>query len=473
MTRYAVLLLCLLPVAGCGAGPDQGDGTVDRRAPNVVLILADDAGYADFGFQGSGESRTPNIDAIAANGATYANAYVTTPFCSPSRAGLLTGRYPQRYGYEFNLTHQPPPGVDPEFMGLAVEESTLGDYLKAAGYATIVVGKWHVGDAPQFHPNARGFDHFYGFLGGGSNYHPALQKPAVKMMRDGEPVKPAEYLTDDFAREAIGYIERNKEQPFFLYLAFNAVHTPMDALHADMQRFSHIEDEHRRRLMAMTWAMDRAVGDVVAALEANDLLDNTLLIFTNDNGGDRIGNAADNAPLRGTKGTLLEGGIRVPLLMQWHGAIEAGTKVDAMVSLMDIVPTAITVAGSELPENLDGDTLLTRNGGMAGGHAALFWRYDVMAAVRSSDWKLLRFPDRPPQLYDLSADIGESNDLAAVNPGKVHDLMKKLFAWEGGLVHARWNTGTYWTQEDVRRYDTEYVSAQQSRTGANISGEVR
>lgn len=472
MNRLALLLLALLPIVGCGADEAAGGASAKQRAPNIILILADDAGYADFGFQGSDEVLTPNIDAIAQNGVTYSNAYVTTPFCSPSRAGILTGRYPQRYGYEFNLTHEPPPGVDAEFMGLAVEESTLGDYLRALDYVTIAIGKWHVGDAPQFHPKARGFDHFYGFLGGGSSYHPDNIKLG-KMTRDGEAVKPSDYLTDDLAREAIDYIEQYREQPFLLYLAFNAVHTPMDAMRADMERFAHIEDEQRRRLAAMTWAMDRAVGNVVEALQEFELLDNTLLIFTNDNGGDRIGIAADNAPLRGTKGTLLEGGVRVPLTVQWPGVIEAGTKSDVTVSLMDLVPTAIAAGGGDLPKDLDGKTLFTGDGLLTGGHESLFWRYDVMAAVRADDWKLLRFPDRSPQLYDLAADTGESNDLAAQNPGKVSELMQKLFEWEAGLIHARWNTGTFWSQEDIRRYDDEHVERERASTAQSISGEVR
>lgn len=474
MNKYCLaLLLSVLTIAGCGADDEEAvSETIERRVPNIVLILADDAGYADFGFQGSDQALTPNIDAIAANGATFTDAYVTTPFCSPSRAGILTGRYPQRYGYEFNLTHEPPPGVDAEYMGLAVEEKTLGDYLRAAGYATIAVGKWHVGAAPQFHPNARGFDHFYGFLGGGSSYHPDLQEAGV-LQRDGVSTEATEYLTDDLAREAVAYIEQYREQPFLLYLAFNAVHTPMDVLRQDMEQFAHVEDEHRRRLMAMTWAMDRAVGTVVSALEKHELLDDTLLIFSNDNGGDRIGIAADNVPLRGTKGTLLEGGVRVPFVMQWPGVITAGSESGKIVSLMDIVPTAVTVSGGETPDNLDGRSLLGVGGEPADGHQSLFWRYDVMAAVRSGNWKLLRFPDRPPQLYDLSVDIGESNNLAARRPETVIRLMEELFAWEAGLIHARWNTGTFWSQEDVRRYDTDYVDRERAKTTENLSGEVR
>lgn len=472
MNRHPSSLLLLILVIVCASAASWAAAAGERRAPNIVLILADDAGYADFGFQGSKEARTPNIDAIAAHGVQYSNAYVTTPFCSPSRAGILTGRYPQRFGYEFNLTEAPTPGVDAAFMGLATEESTLGDYLRAAGYVTIAVGKWHLGEAPQFHPNVRGFDHFYGFLGGGSHYHPALQEPGT-IRRDGDAAEPAEYLTDQLAREAVAYIDQYRKQPFLLYLAFNAVHTPMDALTADSNRFPGVDDEHRRRLMAMTWALDRAVGTVVSALRDRDLLDDTLLIFTNDNGGDRIGIAADNAPLRGTKGTLLEGGVRVPLAMQWPGVIEAGVHSDRTVSLMDIVPTAITVSGGEVPDKLDGRSLLSSNGELLGGHETLFWRYDVTAAVRYTNWKLIRFPDRPPQLYDLATDSGETVDLADRERDLVQRLMHSIFEWEAGLSHPRWNTGTFWSQEDVRRYDDDYVARERAATAAKLSGEVR
>ena len=469
----ALIPLALTIHASCMSGEYSSETTRVRGTPNVLVILADDAGYADFGFQGSADAVTPNIDSIARNGATYSSAYVTMPFCSPSRAGLLSGRYTQRFGYEFNLTHESPPGVDAEYMGLAVEESTIADYMKAAGYVTVAIGKWHVGDAQQFHPNARGFDHFYGFLGGGGSYHPALQKSGVGMTRNRNPVQPSEYLTDDFAREAVTYIKALKDQPFFMYLAFNAVHTPMDVLTQDIQRFAHIEDEQRQRLMAMTWAMDRAVGRVMASLADNGLLGNTLVIFTNDNGGDRIGIGADNAPLRGTKGTLLEGGVRVPFAMQWPGVIPTGADFDGIISLMDIMPTAITVAGASLPENLDGRPLLTEAGILVGGHDSLFWRYDAMAAVRDGDWKLLRYPDRTPELYNLSSDVGEKDNLASQQPDRANRLLTEIFAWEAGLIHARWNTGTYWSQEDVRRYDDTYVAQRQAETARDLSGAVR
>ncbi|MCG8554801.1 MAG: sulfatase-like hydrolase/transferase [Proteobacteria bacterium] len=435
--------------------------------PNVIVILADDAGFHDLGFQGSREIRTPHIDRIAAEGIRFSDAYVTTPFCSPSRAGLLTGRYPQRFGYEYNLTHNPPPGVSPEILGLAIEERTIADLMKAAGYTTIAIGKWHLGRLEHFHPNQRGFDHFYGFLGGAANYHPGQQKNETQWIRrNAELVQPKEYLTGDFGREALAYIERFKSVPFFMYLAFNAVHAPMDVVEADLQRFSHVKDFQRQRLAAMTWAMDRAVGEVLAALEQHGLDRDTLVIFTNDNGGDRTGIGANNAPLRGTKGTLLEGGIRVPLAMRWPARVKAGTRSSAIVSLMDVLPTALDAAGADLPDNLDGESLLGHVPGpkpRVRKQRSLFWRYDVMAAVREGRFKLLRFPDRPPQLYDLRRDIAEGRDLARRQPARVASLLKKIFAWEAGLTHARWNTGTYWSQEDVRRYDDKHVARRKER----------
>lgn len=436
--------------------------------PNIVIILADDAGYGDFGFQGSREMETPHIDALARQGTIYEAAYATTPFCSPSRAGLLTGRHPLRYGFEFNLTHDPAPGIDPAFMGLAKGEDTLADRLRAVGYRTIAVGKWHLGDAPQFHPNARGFDHFYGLIGGNSRYFPDVIRHGA-LQRNGTPAQAREYLTDDFGREAVDQIAAAGNAPFLLYLAFTAPHTPMDALPDDIARFGHIADPQRRRLAAMTWAMDRATGQVLEALRKSGLERDTLVIFTNDNGGDAIGLDADNRPLRGMKGTLLEGGIRVPMIVRWPGGAHAGTRSAAPVSLMDIVPTALTLADEAVPPALDGRMLAPAGEGAA--ERALFWRYDTVAAMRQGAWKLLRFPDRLPQLYDLAADPGEARDLAGQEPSRLAAMLKALFAWEGEVEHPRWHTGNFWSQEDVRRYSDAHVRAENAKAKAALSPE--
>ncbi|QIG53528.1 sulfatase-like hydrolase/transferase [Altererythrobacter sp. BO-6] len=462
-TRLALLLALTGAVLGCATNRAQA-GDKAARPPNIVIILADDAGYADFGFQGSREFATPNLDALARQGVVYEAAYATMPFCSPSRAGLLTGRYTQRFGYEFNLTHEPTPGVDPAYMGLAVEERTIGDLFQAAGYATIAIGKWHVGSLPQFHPNARGFGHFYGFLGGSSSYFPQAVRPG-SFERDGAAVQPEAYLSDDLAREAAAQIAANRDRPFVLYLAFNAVHTPMEALAEDEARFSAIADPQRRRLAAMTWGLDRATGTVLQALRTNGLVDNTLVVFTNDNGGDRIGLDASNAPLRGTKGTLLEGGIRVPFVVRYPDGRGAGERRSEPVSLMDILPTSLDLAGLGVPSNLDGRSLVTAQ---AKQDRALFWRYDNMAAMRDGDWKMLRYPDRPAELYDLSRDIGETRNLAETQPERLRAMLRRLFAWEGKMSHPRWNTGSFWSQEDVRRYSEEHIATGIARSKAEL-----
>jgi arylsulfatase A-like enzyme len=458
-------VMAALVLGGCLSMPLAAEAQQGR--PNIIVILADDAGYGDFGFQGSREMLTPNIDRLAQQGVVYEQAYATTPFCSPSRAGLLTGRHPLRYGFEFNLTHDPAPGVDPAFMGLAVGEHTLADRLKAAGYRTIAVGKWHLGDAPQFHPNARGFDHFYGLIGGNSTYFPDKIKPGA-LQRNGVPAQAREYLTDAFGAEAIAQIDAAGDAPFLLYLAFTAPHTPMDATAADITRFRHIADPQRRRLAAMTWAMDRSVGRVMDALRKRGIDRNTLVIFTNDNGGDSIGLDADNRPLRGMKGTLLEGGIRVPMIVRWPDGSGAGQRRDESVSLMDIVPTALRLAGESLPPRLDGEALSLMR---PIADRTLHWRYDTVAAIRQGPWKLLRFPDRPAQLYHIGTDPSEASDLAAAEPDRLAAMLKALFAWEGTVEHPRWHTGSFWSQEDVRRYRQDHVRAENAKARASLSPE--
>lgn len=455
MLRLLLPALAILSIAAPGLA---------EAKKNIVLILADDAGYGDFGFMGSDVIRTPHIDALAERGVVFSNAYATTPFCAPSRAGLLTGRYPQRFGFEFNLTHQPFKGTDPETIGLDTDERTVGDYLQEAGYRTIVVGKWHVGDKEKHHPNRRGFDEFYGFLGGGNSYDPERIRPGNPIMRNSDVVQPKEYLTDDFAREAASYIEAATaaDAPFFLYLAFNAVHTPLDVLEEDMAAYAELEDPLLQRRAAMTRALDRAVGRVDDAIREAGIAEETIVIFTNDNGGDVIGIGADNTPLRGTKGTLLEGGIRVPLIVADPDAPQQGVTLDAPVSLMDLAAYAIETAGGESPENIDGVSFDLS--GKSGAERALFWRYDVAAAMRQGPWKLIRFPDRPAELYNLDRDPGEERDLARRHPRRVEEMMAELFAWEAGLAHPRWHTGPFWTQEDIRRYADDHIQREMQKS---------
>ncbi len=321
----------------------------DPSKPNIVIILADDLGHADLGFQGCRDIPTPRIDSLAKNGVRCSNGYVSCPYCSPTRAGLLSGRYQQRFGHEFNPG---PAGAKEDVFGLPLSETTLADRLKAAGYATGLVGKWHLGGASRFQPQRRGFDEFFGFLGGGHPYFPGQGAP---IYRGTEVVQEKEYLTDAFAREAVAFLQRHKDQPFFLYLAFNAVHTPMHATDDRLSRFANIADEERRTYAGMLTAMDEGVGKVLDTLKAAHLEESTLIFFFSDNGGPTmLGttiNASRNDPLRGSKRTTLEGGIHVPFVVQWKGKLAPGTVYDQPVIQLDVLPTALAAAGvSAMPD---------------------------------------------------------------------------------------------------------------------------
>lgn len=413
-----------------------GEQPALARRPNVIVILADDLGYGDLGCYG-GELPTPHIDAMAARALRFTDAYVSAPVCSPSRAGLLTGRYQQRFGHE----HNPGP-VTPEnrdTFGLPLTERTMADRLRAAGYATGIVGKWHLGVADRFHPLERGFDECYAFLEGW-HFYTDLDRDHRIVYRNREAIREeADYLTDVLTREGEAFIERHRDEPFFLYLSYNAVHTPLEATDRYLARFPGIEDPKRRTFAAMLSALDDGVGRVLAKLEDLGLARDTLVVFLSDNGGPTAVTTASNAPLRGGKAELLEGGIRIPWIVQWPGRVAPGV-CDAPVIALDLLPTALSAAGTALPAEppLDGADLVPLLTGREARppHEALFWRIGPRAAARRGQWKLVRDGGAPWALFDLAGDVGETRDLAAERPAMVGELVAAHREWESSLARS-------------------------------------
>lgn len=453
--------------------------------PNIVVIVADDLGYGELSCQDPAtDIPTPHIDALAAAGVRFTQGYVTAPFCAASRAGLLTGRYQTRFGFEFN-----PIGAknDEPGIGLPVEERTLADRLRdEAGYATALIGKWHLGGTAPFHPMRRGFDEFFGFLHEGHSFVPPPYEGVTTWLRrkrlpgggegrwaseDGrlilsthlgrnepdydannpilrgsQPVDERANLTTAFTREAVSFIGRHRERPFFLLLSYNAVHSPIQADEAYLKRFAGIGDIHRRLFAAMLAQLDDGVGEVTAALDRHGVAGRTLVFFLSDNGGPTRELTSRNTPLRGEKGSLLEGGIRVPFLLRWPDAVTAGIVCDTPVSSLDIAATALAAAGvSTGPDSgLDGVDLRPLVAGEARppSHESLFWRVGAQAALRSGEWKLVRpaSQGKPAawQLYRLDRDIGESEDLADREPGQLSRLVAEWERRDRGMVEPLW-----------------------------------
>lgn len=457
-----ILILLLIPFV-------QQISTAQKK-PNIILLFSDDGGYADFGFQGSKEMITPNLDKLASEGVTFKQGYVTDATCGPSRAGLITGKYQQRFGFEENNV----PGfmsevsaADGTHMGVPTNEVTLADYLKKQGYATAFYGKWHLGGDDKFHPINRGFDEFYGFRGGARSYFAYSKIPPQKMdlmeRGLGNFIEPANYLTDALADEAIDFIERKakSDQPFFAFLSFNAVHTPMDATEEDLAKFPELTG-NRKILAAMTLALDRASGKILDKLVELGIDENTIVVFTNDNGGPSDKNASVNDPLSGTKSNFLEGGIRVPYLMKWPGKIKPNSTYNLPVSTLDLLPTFYAAGGGNTEDlkAVDGVDLMPYVIGENSDrpHEIMYWKKDVRAAIRKGDWKLLRFPDRPAKLFYIPDDIAEVNDLASKNPEKAAELFKQLFEWESTLERPRWLLKREFENYDIERMDSYWKS---------------
>jgi arylsulfatase A-like enzyme len=428
-------------------------GAYASAKPNLIVIMCDDLGYADVGFNGCKDIPTPNIDRIAKNGVQCTNGYVAYSVCGPSRAGFMTGRYGQRFGFERNPQYR----TDDPNMGVPLEERTIADVLKPVGYSSGIVGKWHLGAHESLHPLNRGFDFFYGHLGGGHQYFPEslvirdssdatneTESYTTWILRNHEPVPPTKYLTEEFADAAVEFVQANKDKPFFLFLSFNAPHSPLQATEKYLSRFKMIEDEKRRTYAAMVSAVDDGVGLLLDQLEQLKLAENTMVFFLSDNGGPETKNASDNGPLRGAKGDVWEGGFRVPYAVQWKGTLPAGVKYDLPVSSLDILATVADVAQAPIDPKrpLDGVNLVPYLTGKNTGapHDAIYLRkFDNQKyAVRHGDYKLIiPFKGGTAQLYNLATDIGEEQDVASAHPEKVQELDQIRLKWDSELIEPR------------------------------------
>jgi len=496
-----------LAAVGLGAAASAGASAGDRsalksRPPNVIVILADDLGYGDTSIYGSKVIRTPNIDTLAASGVRFTDGYVTHPVCAPSRAGLLTGRYQERFGYEFNGSDRP--------NGVSLNEIMLPQVMKQAGYATGMVGKWHLGRQGPYYPTNRGFDFFFGMQGGGTDYiidpKPGDQfgslgsaaeiedeegakavraetddlselrkrleavRARAPITRNGVLVHETAYLTDALTREALNFIDQNRDRPFFLYAAYHAPHAPLQTTKKYYDRFPEIADKNTRIYAAMTSALDDGVGAIEAKLKEDGLYRNTLVIFLSDNGcPSYLHGACSNAPLVGFKRTHFEGGVRIPYIVSWPGHLPAGRVDDRTVSSLDIFPTAVAVAHGKLPADRQYDgvnliSFMTANRSSA-PNPVLYWRAGPTFAIRDGDWKMIVMNKAPPgakpgdglkvrpspaepsslppypalygqhtMLYDLKESATETRNLAARQPGVVTRLKAKLAAWNKLLV---------------------------------------
>lgn len=457
-----------------------------KRPPNIILIVADDLGYNDISLNGGGVAggavKTPNIDALARGGVDFTTAYAANATCSPSRAAMMTGRYPTRFGFEYtavpvefaeNLAHGEGVGphraifhkelITPDIpaypdMGVPASEVTIAEAVKAAGYHTLHIGKWHLGEAPKLQPQHQGFDESLAILAGAAMFLPEDDPDTVNAKLAWDPIDrfiwanlrhavtfngskrfhPKGHMTDYFADEAIRAIEANKNRPFFMYLAFNAPHTPLQATKADYDKLPQIKDHKTRVYGAMIAQLDRRIGDVMAKLKDAGIDDNTLVIFTSDNGGAWYnGMPALNAPFRGWKATFFEGGIRTPLFMRWPGAIAPGTRRADVTGHLDIFSTIAAAAGATLPRDrtIDSEDILA---GPA-KRAAMFWRSGDYRAVRAGDWKLqvTKRPERA-RLYNLATDPTERHDLAASDPARVAALRAMIEAQNKGMAKPIW-----------------------------------
>ncbi|TAJ71937.1 MAG: hypothetical protein EPO51_12535 [Phenylobacterium sp.] len=509
MKRTPLIFAAILSLGAAASAPATAvDAARAAPRPNIIVILADDLGYGDTSVYGSKIIKTPNIDALAADGVRFTSGYVTHPVCAPSRAAILTGRYQQRFGWEFN-----PVGRDRR-GGVSLAEPFVGDILKTAGYRTGMVGKWHLGEADGYQPTDRGFDEFFGITAGATSFYTkgepgddtytprgsegsfratandplpptatddermAYVRSVATVRRGKQVVEVKEYLTDAFTDEAVRFIGANKDRPFFLYLAYNAPHTPLQATKKYLDRYRDVPDRGQRVYAAMVSALDDGVGEIRAKLKAEGLEKNTLIIFLSDNGcAAYVQGACSNAPLNGHKATHLEGGVRVPYIVAWPGRIEAGQVDDRTVSTLDVVPTAAALAGARLPKGTDGVNLIPYVAGTDRRvpNPTVYWRAGPNFAIRDGNWKMWEANIADPSevasnaaaitpdgthaavsphgqhvmLFDLKSDLGEKTNVAKANPGVVAKLQAKLKTWDKRNVPPQWTS----MRQSVKKQD--------------------
>jgi len=439
ITRF-IYIAILLNLFSCG--------TSNNKPPNVIVIISDDQGYADVGFHGSNEIFTPNIDRIAKNGVVFSEGYVSYAVCSPSRAGLITGRYQNRFGYSRNILLAP----NDSLMGLPLSEQTLPDVLNNLDYKTKAIGKWHLGAHKSLVPEKRGFDEFFGFLIGGHRYFPEdltlndltearrqMDGYITKIYDNGKRINTKKYLTEELSDNAVKFIEDNSDNPFFLYLSYNAPHTPLQATTKDLERNKHIDIKKRQTYAAMVSSMDDGIGLILDKLEQKNIFENTIVFFFSDNGGVEWYNFSDNGPLRGIKGDFFEGGIRVPFAMQWPNKIKPGTIYDKPIIALDIFATVASAAKAEkyIKNEIDGVNLMPYLSGKKSGspHEYLYWKNPDkdIDVIRDDRYKYLRIKN-DEYIFDLKNDLSEESNIIDLSK-PIYDRLKSQFKlWEKEMI---------------------------------------
>lgn len=480
------------------------------KRPNVILILADDLGQTDISLYGNKKIETPNIDRIGLDGVTFTEGYISSPVCSPSRAGLLTGRYQQRFGHEFQPNHrylknmaeyygfkmlprfrpitpiktmEVPPTEERMRQGLPPSEITLAELLKRFGYTSAVIGKWHLGAADFALPTNRGFDYQYGFYEAFTLYAPEKDPNIVSThvrhdYMDQHQWETAEgrtgncaivrnccelqhedkYLTNVLTDEAINFVDKNKDQPFFLYLPYNAPHAPLQVTKEYYDKYAYIKDPVKRTYAAMIKSLDDQVGRLMSHVDSLGLTENTIVIFLSDNGGAVYNGTTDNAPYRGGKLTNFEGGLKVPFMMKWVGKIKPGTLYTKPVISLDIFSTVADIIGIPLPTDrvYDGVNLVPYVNGVdtSTPHHALYWRSDFNLAIREGDWKMiLNEYDGTRQLYNITTDSIEHHNVYWERPEVTTALRDDLDNWEKGLIKPLWpRVVNYVYKDDEGKY---------------------